>query len=507
MSTYHKIYNQFPYIENEVAGLILIPLINKYREVACYAVSSLSFKDKLLEFSFHKKICRTDVVKIYAVSNVNISMHELVIGNKADQNYTIDHINGDSLDNTEQNLQYATFGLNAQNRDKKPNCSSKYLGVSKDNRETITPWVVQMRINKKPTNLGSFEKEIDAAKMYDRYTIDYYKNQEPQTNNLLTLEEIVDIKTNGIPAAYRKKIRTLPKYIRRSKSNQFLVVIKTPNQLYSKQCATLADAIILKNKYLDEIKETNAIEEKLKVVPEITRNEKGLAIIFLGNKMPCVVEDDHWHDVNQYSWNCYLNSNGQFINYPTSTVNHEQVKLHRYIYEKYIGPIPDGKTVDHKDSTKILDVRLSNLRLADKSLQSHNTIKQKNTHDKYTGVIFKTGAYKTVINRVYYGTFQNAEEAAEKANQVFKSIYGDDAKLNVIDHSKKTTKHNRIPEDIITKEYIMNIKLLIDLKNVIFIKKLDSKNKGPIFVSYIKYGDMDKYKKIIIDHLYPDTDV
>ena len=506
MSSYHKMYDKFPYIENEVAGIILIPMLNKYREIACYAVASLTNKDKLLAFVFHRTSNRTDVVKYYAESNKGISMHEIVIGGRAEINFTIDHINGNSLDNTEGNLQYASFGLNAQNKPKKLNCSSKYIGVDKVSGKN-EKWVARICVNHKSLHLGNFETEIDAAKIYDVYTIDCYKTKEAQTNNLLSSTEIADIIKNGIPPEYCRKIKTLPKYIVKLKSSNYTVLIKTPAKVYYKSTDTLADAIVWKDKYLKEIKETNELNEKLKVIPEITRDVNGLAIVLMGNKMPCVVEDAHWHDINQYSWNCYLNMAGQIVGYPTGMVNSKQILLHRYVYDKYVAPIPLDKTVDHRNSKNIMDVRLSNLRLANKSLQVHNSSKPKNKHDKYTGVEFNQAGYQTRINDIYYGTFEIAELAAEKANEIFKLIYGDDAKLNVIDYSKETTKYNRIPETMITKEFIENIDAVVDLKNIIVIKKLDFKSGGPITMRQVKYPEMDKYKKIIIDKLYSQESV
>ena len=199
----------------------------------------------------------------------------------------------------------------------------------------------------------------------------------------------------------------------------------------------MADALTLKNKLLEEINETN---KKSKTIEEITRNDDGLAVIFMGNNTPCVVEYNHWHDLNQYSWNCYFNPDGKIINYPADTVNSKLVKLHNYIYEKYVSAIPLGLTVDHRDPKKILDVRLSNLRLADKSLQMHNRNVPRNLNDEYTGVYFEQYGYNSRINGVSYGTYETAEEAAEKTNAVFKFKYCYNAKLNNIDYSKKNYK-------------------------------------------------------------------
>jgi hypothetical protein len=121
MNKYHKIYNDFSYIEDEFFNLIYIPLISmdRHNKASGYAISDLSLKDKLLKFSYSQRIKLAKTIKRYAVSNLGISMHEIVIGGKAKKGHKIDHINSDGLLNTEENLRYVTDGLNAQNREKK----------------------------------------------------------------------------------------------------------------------------------------------------------------------------------------------------------------------------------------------------------------------------------------------------------------------------------------------------------------------------------------------------
>lgn len=92
---------------------------------------------------------------------------------------------------------------------KKSNTTSKYIGVSFD--KDINKWRSSIRCDCKPPHLGSFGDETEAAKVYDIYAIHYYKEESPQTNNLLTKSEIKDIRYNGIPGKYQKKIRYLPK--------------------------------------------------------------------------------------------------------------------------------------------------------------------------------------------------------------------------------------------------------------------------------------------------------
>jgi len=502
MEKNNKIYNDFPCIEDVFFNLIYIPLINKYNKVSGYAISNLSLKAKLLEFSYHQNIyfsVTSKIEKRYAVSNLGISMHEIVIGKKADEGYIIDHINGDVLFNTEENLRYATCQLNAQNKPKRSNTTSKYIGVSFN--IGINKWVSKMN-NPKTLHLGSFEDEIEAAKVYDIYTINHYKGQSPKTNDLLTKNEIDDIRCNGIPEKYKIKTRDLPRNISMTRSGTYSVIITSNGKKYDKTVKTLEAAILLKTQILEEIEENKKITKYTK---KITRNTDGLAIIYMNNDLICLVEEDHWYDINQYKWNCYEKENT--YSYPSGMVNGKTTKLHVYVYEKYVGAIPSNMTVDHIKSDNILDVRLKNLRLADRSLQNHNRDMSQNRIDKYKGIIFSTSGYTVIVNNCNYGTYKTAEEAAEKANEIYTKIYGNQATLNIIDYSKQTTKYNRIPEENITEEYIISLTKVCDVKNIITMKCLNTTNKdrlnnNKIILKNVKLETLDEYKRFIVDKLF-----
>ena len=134
----------------------------------------------------------------------------------------------------------------------------------------------------------------------------------------------------------------------------------------------------------------------------------------MNNDLICLVEEDHWYDINQYTWNCYKNENDRIYGYPSGYVNGKTIQLHIYVYKKYIGEIPLDMSVDHIKSEAILDVRLQNLRIADRSLQAHNQDRSKNRIDEYKGIKPTISGYTVEINRKYYGLYQTAEKAAEK---------------------------------------------------------------------------------------------
>lgn len=81
----------------------------------------------------------------------------------------IDHISGNGLDNRKRNLRYATRSQNQRNKHPRDNCSSKYMGVSWCKRRN--KWKAIIQSDKKVTNIGRFDTEIEAAMAYDEYAI------------------------------------------------------------------------------------------------------------------------------------------------------------------------------------------------------------------------------------------------------------------------------------------------------------------------------------------------
>lgn len=109
--------------------------------------------------TFHKKgKSRQDVDR-----NVNISMHRLIMGKPPMDGLIVDHCNRDRLDNRRSNLRWVTYVENAHNSES----ASGYKGVSKDRNR----WVAQIR----GLFLGSYEYEVQAAKVYDKAARHFFK--------------------------------------------------------------------------------------------------------------------------------------------------------------------------------------------------------------------------------------------------------------------------------------------------------------------------------------------
>jgi hypothetical protein len=91
-------------------------------------------------------------------------MHRQILD--APEGVWVDHIDGDGLNNRKSNLRLCSAIENARNRRPRPNCRSRYKGISWHKRQK--KWAVRIGKRGKGIHLGSFDDQIEAAVAYDR---------------------------------------------------------------------------------------------------------------------------------------------------------------------------------------------------------------------------------------------------------------------------------------------------------------------------------------------------
>jgi len=84
----------------------------------------------------------------------------------------IDHRDGNGLNNQKYNLRLATHQENQFNAKCHSKSLSQYKGVSWNKRDC--KWQVCISINSKPTNIGQFKSEKEAALAYDNAARKYH---------------------------------------------------------------------------------------------------------------------------------------------------------------------------------------------------------------------------------------------------------------------------------------------------------------------------------------------
>lgn len=94
-------------------------------------------------------------------------VHRFILCLTKQDTITVDHRNGNGLDNRRINLRRATISQNTVNQVKRSGCSSQFIGVHKHINVHGTRWYTTIRVNKEKRWLGSFDSEIEAAKAYD----------------------------------------------------------------------------------------------------------------------------------------------------------------------------------------------------------------------------------------------------------------------------------------------------------------------------------------------------
>lgn len=92
-----------------------------------------------------------------------VKLHRVIVGAKDGD--TVDHINGDTLDNRKANLRLCTRAENARNVRARVTNTSGYKGVTLHKQSG--KWMATICVNAKKKHIGLFTDLVEAAKAYD----------------------------------------------------------------------------------------------------------------------------------------------------------------------------------------------------------------------------------------------------------------------------------------------------------------------------------------------------
>lgn len=117
--------------------------------------------------------------------------------NRDPKNLTIDHIDGDTLNNNINNLRAATKQQQQLNRTIPCNNTSGAKGVFKTKNRT--KWEARLRVNSECIYLGTFNCKIEAALAYNKAVLKHHPDEFVQLNNINLLECFCDHCTKKNP--------------------------------------------------------------------------------------------------------------------------------------------------------------------------------------------------------------------------------------------------------------------------------------------------------------------
>lgn len=103
---------------------------------------------------------------------ITLTLHRELLS-LIDAKQFVDHIDGDTLNNSRSNLRLSNHSTNQMNRGKPSNNKSGYKGVSWHKSEN--KWRASITVNNKVIELGHFDKAEDAGKAYEKASKLYHK--------------------------------------------------------------------------------------------------------------------------------------------------------------------------------------------------------------------------------------------------------------------------------------------------------------------------------------------
>ena len=387
-----------------------IPLCNKKREIVDYAIVDENDYEDLMKT--HWSVDKKGYVKGYVRSTKRMtSMHQYLINKyHIPKKDVIDHLDRNKLNHKMSNLRIATYSQNSQNKTKKEDSLSGYIGVELSYNGK---WRTSISIDGKHVTY-SFDSKDAAAYCYDMLAIG--KHGYGANINGISKPENFELPVKRKTAGEGSVYKSYGKY------NAKLTYNKVEYNLGQFDSENDARNTIKNKKEEFKIQELEELYSR-----KITKTESGLAKIDIYSKdenHEILVDDGKWHELMQYTW-CM--SNGYVIR---ST---DGLMMHRYLMNA-----EDGEFIDHINNIP-KDNRVSNLRKASCKQNSYNKSKTSSiTTSKYKGV-YKSNNFskwRMIVCKedVCYSYNFEVEEYAAYAYDIFaKELFQEYAKLNGIE--------------------------------------------------------------------------
>ncbi len=419
--------------------------------------------------------------------------------------HTIDHSNGNGLDDRDENLREALFNLNGANRSKLKGKTSAYFGVHR----MFDKWVSSI-IKDGQQYLRRFLVEIEAAKFHDMYALALYK-KVICNNGLLTESETADILKRGeeaIPAefrAIRKKERILPKYIMMDRE-KFKVCKRYMGQIYSQRYNTLEEAIASLPLLEATIQDAKQRYQAYLVKVEREKIKGDMWLLSSNDKYGNIngyarVDPEIWEKFIHTNW--VLSSNDRLQGTINGLSNEIHVQVFREVNPEYHKSVHG--TVDHRvgdyindDGIPVSDCRMANLRCATFSQQCQNRI-LKATTLPYKGISISNGKFFAVFGwdrKTRYGKRHVYIEDAARDYNKFALEKWTDATLNVVTDTKTSVEYF-YHKSVLTMDKIVNFASMREIKTVLYVNQDWADACGIVSLTHLNRSMFKKYQDML----------